>query len=133
MVVRTELSNACATKKNFCRNCNSEFAAIRPSIKEVIISKHFMRDFKDKNRMSAVINGILDCSSLEFSELHKFEGRIDGTLIFRAKKDDLHMLYCVDKKMRIVFLRAIGNFTEYKRFLDDKKELRRIVEELNRI
>jgi hypothetical protein len=92
-----------------------------------------MRDFKDKNRMSAVINGILDCSSLEFSELHKFEGRIDGTLIFRAKKDDLHMLYCVDKKMRIVFLRAIGNFTEYKRFLDDKKELRRIVEELNRI
>ena len=133
MVVRTELSNACSTKKDFCLNCNSEFVAIRPLIKSVIISKHFMRDFKDKNKMNAVVNGILNCSSLEFNELHKFEGRVNGTLIFRAKKDDLHILYCVDKKMRIVFLRAIGNFTEYKRFLDDRKELRRIVEELNRI
>ena len=133
MAVRTELSNACATKKDFCRNCNSEFITIRPLIKVVVISKHFMRDFKDKNRMNAVINGILDCSSLEFSELHKFEGRVDGTLIFRAKKDGLHMLYYVDKKMRIVFLRAIENFTKYKRFLDNRKELRRVVEELSRI
>jgi hypothetical protein len=133
MVIRTELGNACATKKDFCRNCNSEFATIRPLIKGVIISKHFMRDFKDEEEMNTVVNGILDCSSLEFNELHKFEERVDGTLIFRAKKDDLHILYCVDKKMRIVFLKAIENFTEYKRFLDNRKQLRRVVEELNRI
>jgi len=133
MVIRTELNNACAIKNDFCRNCNSEFVKIRPLIKGVIVSKHFMRDFKDKDKMNNVVNGILDCSGLEFNELHKFEEKVDGTLIFRAKKDDSHILYCVDRRMRIVFLRAIGNFAEYKRFLDDRKQLRRIVEELNQI
>jgi mRNA-degrading endonuclease RelE of RelBE toxin-antitoxin system len=133
MAIDIELNNACATKKEFCRNCNSQFIAVRSLIKSVIISKHFRRDFKDKEKMNAIINGVLDCSSLEFNELHKFEERVDGTLVFRAKKDDLHIIYCVDKKMRIVFLRAIENFTDYKKFLNNRKELRRIVEDLNRI
>lgn len=133
MVIWRELNNACATKKEFCRNCNSQFIAVRPLIKSVIISKHFMRDFKDTEKMNFIMNGILDCSNLEFNELHKFEEEVNGTLIFRAKKDDLHIIYCVDRQRRLIFLRAIRNFTEYKKFLDNRKELRRIVEELNRI
>jgi mRNA-degrading endonuclease RelE of RelBE toxin-antitoxin system len=133
MALNMELNNVCATKKEFCRNCNNQFIAVRPLIKRVIIPKHFKRDLKDEEKLNVIVKGILDCSNLEFNELHKFEKRIDGILIFRAKKDDLHIIYCVDRKMRIIFLRAIENFTEYKKFLDNTKNLRRIVEELNRI
>ncbi len=105
--------------------------AVRPLIKSVIVSKHFLRDLKDKEKVYSIVNEILDCSHMEFNELHKFEENVNDALFFRAKKDDLHIVYCVDKKLRIVFLRAIRNFTEYKKFLDDKKALRKIVEELD--
>lgn len=39
----------------------------------------------------------------------------------------LHIVYCLDKKMRIIFLRAFRNFSEYGRFLEDKKEIKRMV------
>jgi hypothetical protein len=65
---------------------------------------------------------------LEFAELHKFEENLDGNLVFRAKKKGKHIVYGVDKKMRIVFLRKFRNFSEYKKFLDDKKEIRKMFE-----
>lgn len=106
---------------------------IRPSIKEVVVTKHFARDLKGKEEVSSIVKDILDCSNLEFTELHKFEENIDGNLIFRAKKRQTHFVYFVDKKMRIIFLRAFKNFTEYKRFLDDRRRMRRILEETSNI
>ena len=101
--------------------------AIRPSVKAVAVSKHFARDLKNQEEMNSIVKDVLDCSNLEFSELHKFEENIDGNLIFRAKKGGTHIVYGVDKKMRIVFLRAFKNFSEYKKFLDDKKQIRKIL------
>jgi mRNA-degrading endonuclease RelE of RelBE toxin-antitoxin system len=100
---------------------------IRPSIRNVVVSKHFIRDLKDDEQMNSIINSILNCSHLEFNELHKFEENIDGNLIFRAKKESTHIVYCIDKKMRIIFLRAIKNYTEYKKFLEDKKEIKKMI------
>jgi len=107
--------------------------AVRPLIKGVIVSKHFARDLKDKEKVDSIVSDILECSHMEFNELHKFEENVNGALFFRAKNEDLHIVYCVDKKMRIVFLRAIRSFTEYEKFLDDKRALRKIVEELDRL
>ena len=101
---------------------------LRPAIKDVIISKHFSRDLKDEETINSIIKSILDCSHLEFVELHKFEENIDGNIIFRAKKENLHIVYCVDKKMRMIFLRAIRNFDEYKKFIDNKKEIKMMIE-----
>ena len=100
---------------------------VRPLIKNVAVSKHFVRDLKDQEKMNSIIKNILDCSHLEFNELHKFEENIDGNLIFRAKKEGTHIVYCVDKEMRIIFLRAIKNYTEYKNFLEDKKEIKKMI------
>jgi len=100
---------------------------IRPSIKEVIVSRHFARDFKNEKEMDYMIKGILDCSDLEFTELHKFEENINGNLVFRAKREGIHIVYCVDKKMRIIFLRAFKNYSEYKKFLEDKKEIEKMI------
>jgi hypothetical protein len=59
--------------------------------------------------------------------MHKFEENIDGTLVFRAKKEGVHMVYCVDKQMRVIFLRAFTNYSEYGKFLEDKREIRKMV------
>jgi mRNA-degrading endonuclease RelE of RelBE toxin-antitoxin system len=133
MSIRIELSNPCVEPREHCRNCNSHFMSLRPLIKGVIVSKHFMRDLKDTEKMNSIVNDVLDCSHLEFNELHKFEENIDGTLIFRAKRENMHIVYCVDKKIRLIFLRAISNFTEYEKFLDNRKKLKRIVREVNQI
>lgn len=100
---------------------------VRPSIKTIAVSKRFIRDLKDREQADSIIKNILDCSHLEFHELHKFEKNIDGNLIFRAKKEKTHIVYGVDKRMRIVFLRAIKNFAQYKKFLKDKGEIMRMI------
>ena len=124
-----KIENTC-NERDFCDSCNSHFMFVRPLLKEVIISNHFKRDLKDEEEINSIIKNILDCAHLEFNELHKFEEKIDGTLIFRARKENLHILYCVDKSMRIVFLRAIRNFDEYKRILENKKEIKTMIESL---
>jgi mRNA-degrading endonuclease RelE of RelBE toxin-antitoxin system len=100
---------------------------VRPSIRSVAISRHFARDLKDEEEATSIVKDVLDCSQLEFHELHKFERNMGGNLIFRAKKEKLHIVYCVDKKLRIIFLRAIKNFTEYKKFLMDSKEIMKLI------
>ena len=123
----TNVENVCKIEKEFCNTCSSHFAKIRPRIKDVIITKHFERDLKNEEEMNGIIKDVLDCSHINFHELHKFEENIDGILLFRARKENLHILYCIDRKMRIIFLRAIRNFDEYKDLLDDKKELKKII------
>lgn len=121
------VDNPCLEQKGFCINCNSHFMKIRPSIKSVAISKRFLRDLKDEEKAAVIIKDVLDCSHLDFHELHKFERNIGGNLFFRAKKENLHIVYGIDGKLRIVFLRAIRNFNEYRNFLRDRKELIRIM------
>jgi mRNA-degrading endonuclease RelE of RelBE toxin-antitoxin system len=123
----TKLENPCVIKKDFCINCHSHFMTVRPLIKAVVVSKHFMRDFKDEDAAGSVIKDILDCSNADFHELHKFEENIGGNLVFRAKKGGMHIVYGVDKEMRIIFLRAFRNYSEYEKFLDGKKEIRKIM------
>ena len=125
-----KLVNTCNERKDFCIDCNSHFMKVRPMIKDVLVSKHFVKDFKDEEKMKSIIKNILDCSHMEFNELHKFEENINGNLIFRAKKENLHIVYCVDKNMRILFLRTIKNFEEYKKFIENKKEIVIMIESL---
>lgn len=122
-----KVENVCKFRRDFCDSCPSHFMEVRPLIKEVIISKHFKRDLKDEEEMNSIIKDVLDCSHTEFHELHKFEENIEDNLIFRAKKEKVHILYCVTKDRKIIFLRAIRNYDEYKDLLDDKKMLKRMI------
>jgi mRNA-degrading endonuclease RelE of RelBE toxin-antitoxin system len=123
-----EIRNPCSERRSFCANCRNEFMSVRPSIKGFVVSKHFIRDLKNEEEANSIVKDVLDCSHLEFTELHKFEENVNGNLIFRAKKGSMHIIYGVDRTMKIIFLRAIKNFTEYKRFLDDKKEIKKMIE-----
>jgi hypothetical protein len=104
--------------------------AVRPVLTGVVVSKHFLRDVEDRKAAESIVGDILDCSSVDFVELHKFEIDVDGNMIFRAKKERVHIVYCVDKRLRIIFLRAFKNYSAYARFLGDKKEIRRIINSL---
>jgi mRNA-degrading endonuclease RelE of RelBE toxin-antitoxin system len=122
-----ELKNPCAERKNFCVNCHGHFMAVRPYIKSVVVTKHFFKDLKDPEEARSIVRGVLDCSNIDFSELHKFEEHVSGTMIFRAKKEGLRIVYCVDKNMRIIFLRVFRNFREYGKFLENKKEINNLI------
>ena len=107
--------------------------AVRPLIRNAVVHKKFFRDMgKDKNRVDSVVRMILDCANLEFHELHKFEKNVAGNLVFRAKKERTHFVYCVNKKKleTLLFLRAMTNFTEYKRLLANEKQIERMAIEL---
>jgi mRNA-degrading endonuclease RelE of RelBE toxin-antitoxin system len=125
-----KISNTCSERKKFCMDCNNHFMRVRPMIKEVIVSKHFIKDLKDEERMESLVNDVLDCSHMEFNELHRFEENVNGNLVFRAKRDGVHIVYCVDNKLRMLFLRAIKNFEEYKKFIENRKEIIAMVESL---
>ena len=122
-----ELKNPCSVKKEFCVNCHSHFMNVRPHIKSAIVTKRFVRDLKDADTVQAIVRDVLDCSSADFVELHKFEEHIEGNMIFRAKKEGIHVVYCVDKNMRIIFLRAFRSFKEYGKFLENKKEILNLI------
>jgi mRNA-degrading endonuclease RelE of RelBE toxin-antitoxin system len=131
MEILPKLENPCAIKKDHCLNCHSHFMSIRPSIKAAIVSKRFIKDLK-KEEAKSIVNEILDCSNIDYTELHKFEENIDGYLIFRAKKQGIHIVYCVDKGMQLIFLRAFKNYREYEKFLEDKKEIKRLISQAYR-
>jgi mRNA-degrading endonuclease RelE of RelBE toxin-antitoxin system len=122
-----ELENPCATRKPFCISCHSHFRTIRPSVKSIVISKHFIKDLKGGGEAESIVGDVLDCSNIDFSELHKFEMDIDGNLLFRAKKGGIHIVYVVDKRMRIIFLRAFKNYSEYEKFLNDRNTIRKTI------
>jgi len=106
---------------------------IRPLIKNAIIHKNFFRDLgKDKERMDSIVKMILDCTNLEFHELHKFEKNVAGNLIFRAKRDGIHFVYSVNKNKveNLLFLRAITNFTKYKRLLANEEQIKKMIKNL---
>jgi len=107
--------------------------AIRPLIRNAVVHKKFFRDMgKDRDRVDSVVKMILDCANLEFHELHKFEKNVAGNLVFRAKREGTHFVYCVNKKKveTLLFLRAISNFTEYKRLLADEQQILRMATEM---
>lgn len=99
--------------------------APRPLIKNVVVTKRFFKDFGDTDGAKAYVSQILACSNVDFHEMHKYELNVDGNLIFRAKKERVHMVYAVDNNLRLVFMRAFRNYSEYGKFLEDRREIKR--------
>jgi mRNA-degrading endonuclease RelE of RelBE toxin-antitoxin system len=123
-----EPKNPCVERKDRCLNCHSHFMAVRPHITSVVVTKRFFKDMKDIEKAKALVQDVLDCSNADFNELHKFEQHVAGCMIFRAKKEGMHIVYCVDKNMRIIFMRVFKNFKQYEKFLDDKKEISKFIQ-----
>ena len=110
---------------NCSKECNSHFKNLGPLISEYKISKHITRDL---DNYQEAIDKILSCENVCFSELHKFEEKIGNLSIFRAKINGTHIVYAVSKEKILFFLRAFRNFSHYTKFLENKKEIKKIIE-----
>lgn len=99
------------------------FSRLQPLITEVVVSKHFSRDAPGFD-----VNLVLDSRHEHFTHLHKLEETIEGNHVFRALADHTHIVYAVDKKHRLIFLRAFKKFKQYEKFLEDKKLILRMIE-----
>jgi mRNA-degrading endonuclease RelE of RelBE toxin-antitoxin system len=122
-----DLKIPCVEKKDHCLNCHSHFMAVRPHIRGIVVTKRFFKDLKDEEKAKEIVRDVLDCSNADFNELHKFEEHVAGCMVFRAKKEGMHIVYCVDKNMKIIFMRVFKNFKEYDKFLGDKKEISKLI------
>lgn len=111
------------SKTEKCLNCHEYFEQLKPLIKGIVVTKHFLKDAPDFN-----VEDILDSKHEFFTHLHKFEEKIDGNHIFRALKENMHFVYAVDRNYRVIFLRAFNNFKDYKRFLEDKKAIAKMID-----
>jgi hypothetical protein len=107
------------------RTCNSHFKNLRPSISEYKVSSHMAKNLDNPQE---AIDKIMNCEDVCSSEIHKFEEKIGDLTIFRAKIDGIHIVYAVNKEKILFFLRAFRNFSHYGKFLEDKKEIRKMVE-----
>jgi hypothetical protein len=125
--VDAKLENPCVVKKDHCINCDSQFMNIRSLVKAAVVTKRFMKDLKNVEEAKTIVNEVLDCSNIDYYELHKFENNIEGYLIFRAKKKGTHIVYGLDKEKQLVFLRAFKNYKKYIKFLEDKKEIIKLI------
>jgi hypothetical protein len=103
-------------------NQHDHFHQLEPTICAYLMTHHFRRDARDFD-----VNLLIEDQHSCFTELHKFEENVEGNHIFRALKDHLHIVYCIDSQHRFICLRAFHNFKEYKKFLDDKKEILRMI------
>ncbi|MDD5111315.1 MAG: hypothetical protein PHG85_02080 [Candidatus Altiarchaeota archaeon] len=117
------LVKSCPTADAGCLGCQSHFQQLRPNITEVLASKHFLHDAPDFD-----ISLVTDCRHQHFTILHRLEETIQGNHIFRALHNHQHIVYAVDKRHRLIFLRAFDNMKAYERFLDDKKKLVEMIE-----
>lgn len=106
---------------------NEHFLHFFKDIQGIKYSHHFMRDVKHEESLRDIDKKILDPEESAFTELHKFEENIEGSHIFRAKKEQFHIVYAVTDEKELVFLRAIKNFTEYEKFLADKKGIKELI------
>jgi len=122
-----ELKNPCGEQKDHCLNCHSHFMEVRPKLRSIVVTKRFFKDAKDEEKAEAIVRDVLACSNADFYELHKFEKHVNGCMVFRAKKEGMHIVYCVDKNMRLIFMRVFKNFKEYEKFLGDKKEISKFI------
>ncbi len=114
----------CASKPERCINCNNHFYNLRQQLTEAFVSKPFKREVPNYEQ---ILGDILSCIQLNFNELHKFEEKIESLFVFRAKKGEFHFVYAIDERKRLILLKAFHNFKEYKKYLENKKEITRLV------
>lgn len=119
--------NPCVEKKDHCLNCHSHLMAVRPPIRNIVVTKRFFKDLRDKEKVKAIVRDYLDCFNSDFYESHKFGKHVNGCMIFRAKTEKMHIVYCVDKNMQIIFMRVFKNFKEYEKLLNDKNEIGKLI------
>jgi len=105
-----------------CPLCGSDKLAlhlvtIKPQVRSAVVGKRFLKDLKGE-KAKELLREALDYPEAELYELHKFEEHAAGSAGFRAKAGEGHVVYCVDKNKRVIFMRVFKNVEHYKKFVE---------------
>jgi mRNA-degrading endonuclease RelE of RelBE toxin-antitoxin system len=105
-----------------CPLCGSDKLAlhlvtIKPHVRSVVVGKRFLKDLKGE-KAKELLREALDYPDANFYELQKFEEHVVGSAGFRGKAGEEHVVYCVDKNKRVIFMRVFKNVENYKKFIE---------------
>ena len=92
------------------------FEEFRPTIRNILYTKHFKHEAHDFDAKVILEKG-------SSTHLHKYEENIQGNHIFRALIEKKHYVYAINKEHDMIMLRVFHNFKNYKKYLEDKKEI----------
>ena len=105
-----------------CPLCGSDKLAlhlvtIKPHVRSAVVGKRFLKDFEGE-KAKELLREALDYPDADVYDLRKFEEGSAGSAGFRGKAGERHVVYCVDKNKRLVFMRVFRNVEHYKKFVD---------------
>ncbi|MBS3153042.1 hypothetical protein J4426_00545 [Candidatus Woesearchaeota archaeon] len=112
----------------------THFSYLFGNINEVIKSKQYVKETRNKNGVRETEKEILNKDKVNSENLHKFEKKLDDACLFRSglgqdgnKKSNV-IVYCVHKN-RLVFLRFVHH-KEWEKLLDNHKNLKVLEKEI---
>jgi mRNA-degrading endonuclease RelE of RelBE toxin-antitoxin system len=106
----------------WCPVCGSKNLAVhldgdRPNIRHFVVNKRFFKDLKDEEKSKEFFKEVLDPKA-DSKKQHKFKELKNGSKVSSAKTEDPRIVCCVDKNMRVIFMRVFKNVKKYEKFIE---------------
>lgn len=106
-----------------CPLCGSKKLAVyldgtKPNIRHFVVNKQFFKDLKDEEKSKEFFREVLDRPKAKPKEQHKFEELENDRGVSRAKTEEPHIVCCVDKTMRVIYMRVFKNVKKYEKFIE---------------
>jgi hypothetical protein len=106
-----------------CPLCGSKKLAVylegtKPNIRHFVVNKQFFKDLKDEEKSKEFFREVLDHPNANSKKQHKFEELENGSRVSRAKTEEPHIVCCVDKNMRVIYMRIFKNVKKYEKFIE---------------
>jgi len=105
-----------------CPLCGSKKLAVyleasKPNIRHFVVNRRFFKDLKDEEKSKEFFREVLDPKA-DPKKQHKFEEPANGSRVSRGKTEDMRIVCCVDKNMRVSFMRVFKNVKKYEKFIE---------------
>lgn len=106
-----------------CPLCGSKKLAVyldgnKPNIRHFVVNKQFFKDLKDEEKSKEFFKEVLDRPNADSKKQHKFEELENDQRASRAETEEPHIVCCVDKNMRVIYMRVFKNPKKYEKFIE---------------
>jgi hypothetical protein len=106
-----------------CPLCGSKKLAVylegvTPNIRHFVVNKRFFKDLKGEEKSKEFFREILDRPNANSKKHIKFEELENDRKVSRAKTEEPHIVCCVDKNMRVIFMHVFKNIEKYEKFIE---------------
>ena len=105
-----------------CPLCGSIKLAVylegsKPNIRHFIVDKQFFKDLKGEEKSKEFFKEVLDPKAVS-KKKHKFKELENGSKVSSAKTENPHIVCCVDKNMRVLYMHVFKDIKKYEKFIE---------------